>query len=235
MVGSISGVNPYAGIYRYGSLGRAGAVGGSSGIQAVQGVGSVQAVRRAESLESPVEAVRPVSVVSANASSGIPFLRLGADPAEMAVRMRMSYGESAQSDGATNAASEYDMGVAGAQQAFEEGECKTCAERKYQDGSDDPGVSYQTPTHIAPEQAAVAVRGHEMEHVVRERSKAEREDRRVLSQTVTLHTAICPECGKSYISGGTTRTTTAANPQPAAERFETQAGQEARAPFSAVA
>jgi hypothetical protein len=27
------------------------------------------------------------------------------------------------------------------------------------------------------------------------------------TSTVVLHTAICPECGKSYISGGTTTTT----------------------------
>lgn len=89
-------------------------------------------------------------------------------------------------------------------------ECQTCKKRKYQDGSDDMGVSFQTPTNIAPEQAASAVRGHENEHVVRERAKADREDRRVVSQSVTLHTDICPECGKTYISGGTTRTVTAA-------------------------
>lgn len=73
------------------------------------------------------------------------------------------------------------------------------------------GVSFQTPTRIAPEQAASAVRGHEQEHVVREQAKAQREDRKVVSQSVTLHTDICPECGKVYISGGTTRTVTAAN------------------------
>ena len=72
------------------------------------------------------------------------------------------------------------------------------------------GVSFQTPTRIAPEQVASAVRGHEQEHVLREQAKAQREDRRVVSQGVTLHTDICPECGKTYISGGTTRTVTAA-------------------------
>ena len=87
-------------------------------------------------------------------------------------------------------------------------ECQTCKNRKYQDGSDDSGVSYQTPTKISPEQAASAVRGHEMEHVTRNQAKAEREDREVVFQTVTLHSAICPECGKPYISGGTTRTVT---------------------------
>lgn len=88
------------------------------------------------------------------------------------------------------------------------GECQTCKNRKYQDGSDDPGVSFKTPTNISPERAASAVRGHEMEHVTRERSEAAREDRKVVSQSVTYHSAICPECGDVYISGGTTRTTT---------------------------
>lgn len=56
---------------------------------------------------------------------------------------------------------------------------------------------------------AQRVRGHEMEHVTREQAKAVQEDREVISQSVTMHTAICPECGKTYVSGGTTRTVTA--------------------------
>ncbi len=60
--------------------------------------------------------------------------------------------------------------------AAQEGECQTCKERKYQDGSDDPGVSFKTAAHIAPEAAGAAVRGHEMEHVVREQAKAQRKD-----------------------------------------------------------
>ena len=51
-----------------------------------------------------------------------------------------------------------------------------------------------------------------------EQAKAQREDRKVVSQSVTLHTDICPECGKSYISGGTTRTVTKANPQEPAQQ-----------------
>ena len=109
---------------------------------------------------------------------------------------------------------ETEQSAAGVQGVSGEKECQTCKERKYQDGSDDPGVSYQTPTHISPEQAASAVRGHEMEHVVREQASAEREGRRVVSQSVTMHTAICPECGRVYVSGGTTRTTTASDSQP---------------------
>lgn len=100
-----------------------------------------------------------------------------------------------------------------AQEAAEEGECQTCEQRKYQDGSDDMGVSFKTPTNVKPEQAASAVRGHEMEHVVREQAKAKREGREVVSQSVTMHTGICPECGKAYVSGGTTHTVTRAVPE----------------------
>lgn len=106
------------------------------------------------------------------------------------------------------------MGTESAQKTSEEAECKTCKERKYQDGSDDPGVSFKSPTHIAPDQSASAVRGHELEHVVRERAKAQSEGRRVISQSVTMQTGICPECGRVYTAGGVTRTTTAADSKP---------------------
>lgn len=88
------------------------------------------------------------------------------------------------------------------------GECQTCENRKYQDGSDDPGVSYKTPTKLSPDQAATAVRGHEMEHVSREQDKARQTGREVVSQSVAIHTSICPECNRVYVSGGTTRTVT---------------------------
>lgn len=87
-------------------------------------------------------------------------------------------------------------------------ECQTCKHRKYQDGSDDSGVSFQTPTKIAPSAVKDAVMSHEREHVTREQSKAKAEDRKVISQSVTIHHSICEECGKTYVSGGTTRTTT---------------------------
>ena len=130
------------------------------------------------------------------------------------------------------------QGAESAQEALEEGECQTCEERKYQDGSDDMGVSFQTPTNIKPEQAASAVRGHEMEHVYRERAKAGREGRKVVSQSVTMHTEICPECGKSYVSGGTTRTVTKAETENDFQQDLAQQNKEeekTRTPFSAVA
>lgn len=91
---------------------------------------------------------------------------------------------------------------------FDSFECQTCKNRRYQDGSDDMGVSFQNPTKVNPRAAAAAVRGHEQEHVTRNRAKAQREGKEIVSQSVTIHTGICPECGKIYVSGGTTRTST---------------------------
>lgn len=194
----------------------------------VQGSGqaALWAARRGASPETPVQPVSPVRPVDGDEAQPVrlgPVLREGADPAEMAVRMRIKpYGESplqgAEKSGEGNRSDGgLKVGPEGAQAAIEEGKCETCEKRKYQDGSDDMGVSFQTPTRIAPEQVASAVRGHENEHVVREQAKAQREDRRVVSQSVTLHTDICPECGKTYISGGTTRTVTAANAEESAK------------------
>ena len=92
-------------------------------------------------------------------------------------------------------------------------ECKTCAARKYVDVSDDPSVSFQSPTHISPGQAASSVAAHENEHVSNEQIKAEQEGREVISQTVSLKTSICPECGRVYVSGGETRTISRAKNQ----------------------
>lgn len=264
---------------------------------------------RAANPEVPVEPVDAVSKAESgtagSANYGIPFMRAGMDPAELAVRMRIEYvgmpqsgkengaeaaelelpgtksteaqagisGEAAEAvqmelpgakseeamelnfpgtgdeeaieidlpgtstdkvaqAGLPGAAAEEESavvtgddskeetpkiagtGVEDTQKAANEGECQTCKERKYQDGSDDPGVSFKTPTHIDPGQTANAVRGHELEHVVRERANAEKEGRRVISQSVTMQTGICPECGRIYTAGGMTRTVTAADTKP---------------------
>lgn len=84
-------------------------------------------------------------------------------------------------------------------------ECQTCKNRKYKDGSDEM-VSFKSPAHISPENAASAVRAHEQEHVTNAYSKAATGNGKVLSATVSIHTSICPECGRSYVSGGTTST-----------------------------
>ena len=187
-----------------------------------------------------------------------PTMREGADPAEMAVRARIQYldgevedlerelvgwnqskglekllnGGGAGDDPKVQDALEAEQEHAKTpQEVMEEAECQTCKNRKYQDGSDDPGVSFKTATNVAPEQAAAAVRGHEQEHVVREQAKAQREDRKVVSQSVTIHTDICPECGDVYVSGGTTRTTTKANPVEEPQR----ASNEKKSGFEALA
>ena len=86
------------------------------------------------------------------------------------------------------------------------GACQTCEGRRYVDQSDDSSVSYQTPTKLNSQTAAAAVAAHEREHVFNERANASREGRRITMQTVSVHYAICPECGIMYPSGGTTRT-----------------------------
>lgn len=84
-------------------------------------------------------------------------------------------------------------------------ECKTCDSRKYQDGSDE-NVSFKTAQHISPEESASRVRAHEQEHVSNAYTKAAKKNGKVLSANVAIQTAICPECGRSYVSGGTTTT-----------------------------
>lgn len=84
-------------------------------------------------------------------------------------------------------------------------ECKTCKERKYQDGSDE-NVSFKSAQHISPEAAAARVRGHEQEHVANAYSKAMKDGGKVVNASVSIHTAVCPECGRTYVSGGTTHT-----------------------------
>ncbi|SFH57416.1 hypothetical protein SAMN04487830_10284 [Pseudobutyrivibrio sp. OR37] len=84
-------------------------------------------------------------------------------------------------------------------------ECATCASRKYQDGSDEQ-VSFKSAAHIAPQAAASRVRGHEQEHVNNAYDKAEKSGGKVLQASVSIHTAVCPECGKTYVAGGTTAT-----------------------------
>lgn len=84
-------------------------------------------------------------------------------------------------------------------------ECTTCKNRKYQDGSDEM-VSFKSAAHISPEASASRVRAHEQEHVSNAFKKAAQKGGKVLAANVTLKTAICPECGTSYVAGGTTAT-----------------------------
>ena len=84
-------------------------------------------------------------------------------------------------------------------------ECETCKNRKYQDGSNE-NVSFKSASHISPESAGSAVRAHEGEHVSNAYTKAAQNNGKVVNASVSIHTSVCPECGRTYVSGGTTNT-----------------------------
>ena len=235
MVGGISGTGSYFRMYQYGS------VYGNRSARRVQHSApaeenpSVSTAGRASLSSGPAAKATAQAASTTAQTAGRPpaspglFIRKGADPAEYAVRMRMQNldPETSGLSGQEQTAAK----VTGAGKEYGDGKCQTCEDRKYQDGSNDMGVSFKSPTRVAPEAAASAVRGHEQEHVSREQAKAKRENRHVVSQSVSLHTSVCPECGRVYVSGGVTRTTTAAN-KP---KQDDSAGQPERRPFSAVA
>ena len=217
MIGGISGYSPSSYSYiqpqNIPSTARAGAY----------------SLQRAESVSTPVQPVSSAhNVISNEAKFSIESLlqQHESDAVGMAIRMRIQQpaqqAQEAQMPGIKDSKSPQDVAA--------EGECQTCENRKYQDGSDDPGVSFKTATNLSPEEAATAVRGHEMEHVVREQAQAGREGREVISQSVTISTAVCPECGTVYASGGETTTVT-----KAAKNNSPQLPSANRPPFEAVA
>ena len=106
---------------------------------------------------------------------------------------------------------ENDEKAADMKRRFDSFECQTCKNRRYQDQSDHSGVSFQTASHIDPSAAYSAVRSHENEHVARNKTQAEQHGQKIAYQTVTINRAICPECGRSYVSGGVTHTVTKAD------------------------
>ena len=85
-------------------------------------------------------------------------------------------------------------------------ECETCKNRKYMDGSNE-NVSFKSAAHISPNAAGAAVRAHEGEHVSNAYTKAAQNNGKVVNASVAIHTSVCPECGRTYVSGGTTNTT----------------------------
>ncbi len=85
------------------------------------------------------------------------------------------------------------------------GPCQTCAARRYVDRSSDSSVSFQSPTKLAPGEAALAVAAHEQEHVVNNAERARQEGMKAHS-TVTISHGVCPECGRIYVAGGKTET-----------------------------
>lgn len=102
MIDSLLGVNPYLNYYQYGQYNQhtrnltQTPVEQSKSTQQAQAAGKVHnmvAVTRAADPDTPVQPVQAVPRADIESSGGIaqmlPFLREGADPAEMAVRMRM--------------------------------------------------------------------------------------------------------------------------------------------------
>ena len=85
-------------------------------------------------------------------------------------------------------------------------ECSTCANRKYQDGSNDTGVSFKNAAHISPDNAFAVVSSHEQEHVQEAKSRTSQKGGKLISASIRIFVSTCPECGRTYVSGGETRT-----------------------------
>jgi uncharacterized protein YdbL (DUF1318 family) len=118
--------------------------------------------------------------------------------------------EKAALDGVTGKESEDDADPDKTKKAGRESspeDCETCKNRKYRDVSNESNVSFKNASSVSPQAAASAVRAHEGQHVSNAYKKAEEAgSAEVVSASVSIHTSICPECGKSYVSGGTTQT-----------------------------
>lgn len=85
-------------------------------------------------------------------------------------------------------------------------ECQTCKNRKYVDVSTDSGVSFKAPGHISPQASFAMVAAHENEHVSIAKAEGAKNGNKLISASVRLHTSVCPECGRVYVSGGETST-----------------------------
>jgi hypothetical protein len=86
------------------------------------------------------------------------------------------------------------------------GECQTCENRKYQDGSNENNVSFKTPGTITADQSYAKVSSHEREHVSNAIAKSSKPGAKLISASVSLKMGVCPECGRTYVAGGVTDT-----------------------------
>ena len=119
----------------------------------------------------------------------------------------MSYGSYQPLGNSSVYGNNYDeKAKAGANGINPQEECETCKNRKYKDGSDEMNVSFKAATHVSPQAAGAQVRAHEQQHVSNAYKKAAQNNGEVLRASVSIHTSVCPECGRSYVSGGTTST-----------------------------
>ncbi len=107
-------------------------------------------------------------------------------------------------------------------------ECSTCANRKYQDQSTDAGVSFKNAAHISPDNAFSVVSAHEQEHVQEAKSRTNQEGSELISASVRIFVSTCPECGRTYVSGGETRTveshSKSEHNHPSTARYNTENG-----------
>lgn len=145
---------------------------------------------------------------------GLSVMGVGSTPYNMGYGM---YGSVSGTTGTDAAKRMLPVGAAGAVDSTAEvddsraakrvgkAECQTCKSRKYKDGSDEM-VSFKSATHLSPQSAGAAVMAHEQEHVSNAYKKAALGDGKVLQASVQLHMGVCPECGRSYVAGGTTST-----------------------------
>lgn len=85
-------------------------------------------------------------------------------------------------------------------------ECQTCKNRKYVDGSNESDVSFKTPGHVDPGASVGAVVSHERQHVANAVAEGNKANKELVSATVRIKMARCPECGRAYSSGGETST-----------------------------
>ena len=110
------------------------------------------------------------------------------------------------SDSDTRHVTGKENGIGSVDENGKQKECQTCKNRKYVDGSNEANVSFKNAAHISPEAASSAVRAHEGQHVSNAYHKAATQNGEVVSASVRVQTSVCPECGRSYISGGVTDT-----------------------------
>ena len=152
MINSISAMGPWSsyGVYGASYAGRAAQAQGPDKAQSVQRPSAVWTARRAAQPDTPVQPVTPAKAVGSSEMKPGQFslnVREGADPVEMAVRMRIRYagdgpagqGAAAQAAGADKAKAPELAGLKGtdaqqaadpsaieaksAQEVMEEGEC----------------------------------------------------------------------------------------------------------------
>lgn len=155
---------------------------------------------------NPYAAYTPYTGSAASASSGKePSAKADTRGAEAAAQ-NMPGSPEAQEDGRVVIRNPGESTEKQAGRKSSPAECETCRNRKYQDGSDEGDVSFKAAAHIDPNAAAARVRSHEQEHVSNAYQKASENNGKVVSCNVSIHTDICPECGRTYVSGGTTAT-----------------------------